>query len=197
MVLSMSMYHLLESRMWKRSDHQNSVGLSGATAVYHQATDSIYYFGGMINHTTRNVIIYQYRIAQDLWYVLAPRVDPLTATPVPYYGGARPGSPALNTDGDDSDDDSDTQGQSRVTTQYLPPVMYDPLTTIWAPAALMGDDSVVIFGGMRPYGPGVNDREYSCFPKSFSVYDLCKCPLELIGPSIILFLLHCCSCYTC
>lgn len=140
--------------------------------MYHQTTDSIYYFGGMVNHTARNVITYQYRIAQDLWYALAPRVDPLTATPVPYYDGGQPDSPTLNDD--DSDDDSDTQPS--ITTPYLPPVMYDPLTSIWTPAALMNDDSVVMFGGMRPYGPGVNDSAYSCFTKSFSVYDLCKYP---------------------
>lgn len=147
--------------------------------MYHQATNSIYYFGGMLNHTTRNVITYQYRISQDLWYALAPRVDPLTATPVPYYRGTEPGPPSPDSDGDDSDgDDSDdapdTPNPPKNTTQYLQPAMFDPLTTVWAPAALMGDDSVVIFGGMRPYGPGVNDKQHSCFPKSFSIYDLCK-----------------------
>ncbi|KAF9357177.1 hypothetical protein BGX34_009513 [Mortierella sp. NVP85] len=167
----------INSRMWKRSDHRNSVGLTGATAVYHEATNSIYYFGGMLNHTTRNVVTYQYRISQDLWYALAPRVDPLTATPVPYYRGTEPDPPSPDSDGDDSDgDDSDdapaTPNPPKNTTQYVQPAMFDSLTTVWAPAALMGDDSVVIFGGMRPYGPGVNDKQHSCFPKSFSIYDL-------------------------
>ncbi|KAF9985531.1 Multiple epidermal growth factor-like domains protein 8 [Modicella reniformis] len=167
----------LNQAIWKKSDHQNSVGLSGATAVYHQATDSIYYFGGMVNHITRNVITYQYRISQDLWYALAPRVDPLTTAPVPYYDGTQP---AFNTTEEDMDDDSDTRDEGN-TTQYLQPVVYDSVSTVWAPAALLGDDSVVMFGGMRPYGPGVNDKEHSCFSKRFTVYDLCKCDLELIA----------------
>lgn len=167
----------LDSRMWKKSDHRNAVGLTGATAVYHQATNSIYYFGGMLNQTTRNVIPYQYRISQDLWYALAPRVDPLTTIPVPYYRGTEPDLPPPDTEGDDAEDDPDTQNQPNNTTQYLQPAIYDPLTTVWAPAALMGDDSVVIFGGMRPYGPGVDDKDHSCFTKSFSIYDLCKCSL--------------------
>ncbi|KAG0228408.1 Multiple epidermal growth factor-like domains protein 8 [Mortierella sp. GBA43] len=163
----------MSSRMWKRMDHQNSVGLSAATAVYHQATDSIYYFGGMVNHTTRNVITYQYRISQDLWYALAPRIDPLTSIPVQYYGGvqsSRP-TPTLNPDEDDPDNENDNSTRPNIT-QYLPPVMYDPVTSVWTPAALMGDDSVVMFGGMRPHGSGVDGKDFSCFPKSFSLYDL-------------------------
>lgn len=153
-------------------DHQNSVGLSGATAVYHQATDSIYYFGGMVNRTSRNVITYQYRIYQELWYALAPRIDPLTATPVSYWNVTD--APALNTTALDSDDDNDSDPEQDSTVQYLPAVMYDPLTTIWTPAGVIGEDTVVMYGGMRPYGPGVNEREQSCFASSFAVYDLCK-----------------------
>ncbi|KAI7820393.1 hypothetical protein BC939DRAFT_233276 [Gamsiella multidivaricata] len=159
--------------MWTKSDHQNSIGLSGATAVYHQATDSIYYFGGMVNQTTRNVLTYQYRISQDLWYALAPRIDPLTATPTPYWDGSNPdSSPTFNmTDGDPEDDTGTVDMQNR-TSQYLPPVMYDSVTAVWAPAGLMGDDSVVMFGGMRPYGPGLSEKDQFCFSRSFALYDL-------------------------
>jgi hypothetical protein len=153
-------------------DHQNSVGLSGATAVYHQATDSIYYFGGMVNRTSRNVITYQYRIYQELWYALAPRIDPLTATPVSYWNVTN--APTLNMTALETDDDGDSGPGQNSTVQYLPAVMYDPLTTIWTPAGVIGEDTVVMYGGMRPYGPGVNEREQSCFASSFAVYDLCK-----------------------
>ncbi|KAF8944708.1 Multiple epidermal growth factor-like domains protein 8 [Haplosporangium gracile] len=153
---------------WTKMDHQNSVGLSGATAVYHQATDSIYYFGGMVNQTSRNVITYQYRIYQELWYALAPRIDPLTGTPVSYWNVTD--APALNTTAPDDDSDSDSEQNSTV--QILSPVMYDPLTTIWTPAGVIGEDTVVMYGGMRPYGPGVNEREQSCFASSFAIYDL-------------------------
>ncbi|KAG0270195.1 hypothetical protein BGZ95_001782 [Linnemannia exigua] len=157
------------TKKWTKLDHQNSVGLSGATAVYHQATDSIYYFGGMVNQTSRNVITYQYRIYQDLWYALAPRIDPLTATPVSYWNITD--SPTLNTTTLDSGDGDSDQAQNS-TVQYLPAVMYDPLTTIWTPAGVIGEDTVVMYGGMRPYGPGVNEREQSCFASSFTTYDL-------------------------
>ncbi|KAK5828568.1 hypothetical protein F5H01DRAFT_5596 [Linnemannia elongata] len=163
----LNIYDLATNR-WTKMDHQNSVGLSGATAVYHQATDSIYYFGGMVNQTSRNVITYQYRIYQELWYALAPRIDPLTATPVSYWNVTD--GPALNTTALDDDGDSDSGKNSTV--QILPPVMYDPLTTIWTPAGVIGDDTVVMYGGMRPYGPGVNEREQSCFASSFAIYDL-------------------------
>ncbi|KAG0218090.1 Multiple epidermal growth factor-like domains protein 8 [Mortierella sp. NVP41] len=164
----------LDTNRWTKSDHQNSVGLSGATAVYHQATDSIYYFGGMVNQTSRNVVTYQYRIYQDLWYALAPRIDPLTATPVSYWKESEGNdSPALNTTVlDAADDDGDSNSAQNATVQVLPAVMYDPLTTIWTPAGIIGDDSVVMYGGMRPFGPGVNEREQSCFASSFSIYDL-------------------------
>ncbi|KAF9131218.1 Multiple epidermal growth factor-like domains protein 8, partial [Mortierella sp. GBA39] len=163
----LSIYDLATNR-WTKMDHQNSVGLSGATAVYHQATNSIYYFGGMVNQTSRNVITYQYRIYQELWYALAPRIDPLTATPVSYWNVTD--APALNTTALDDDGDSDSGQNSTV--QILPPVMFDPLTAIWTPAGVIGDDTVVMYGGMRPYGPGVNEREQSCFASSFAIYDL-------------------------
>ncbi|KAF9182765.1 Multiple epidermal growth factor-like domains protein 8 [Haplosporangium sp. Z 11] len=159
--------------MWKTSDHKNSVGLSGATAVYHQATDSIYYFGGMVNPTTRNVITYQYRISQDLWYALAPRIDPLTAYPIPYWNGTQPDAPPTVITKDDDTEDGPYEDDVQIKeTPYLPPVMYDPLTAVWSPAGPMGDDFVVMYGGMRPYGPGVQDRDQSCYAKNISIYDL-------------------------
>ncbi|KAF9910784.1 hypothetical protein EC991_005501 [Linnemannia zychae] len=165
----LNVYDLATSK-WTKLDHQNSVGLSGATAVYHEATDSIYYFGGMVNQTSRNVITYQYRIYQDLWYALAPRIDPLTATPVSYWNFTD--SLSFNTTILDTDDDGEPDQVQNSTLQFLPPVMYDPLTTIWTPAGVVGEDTVVMYGGMRPYGPGVNEREQSCFASSFAIYDL-------------------------
>ncbi|KAG0027924.1 hypothetical protein BGZ81_005167 [Podila clonocystis] len=156
----------LETRLWKKSDHRNSVGLAGASGVYHKATDSIYYFGGMVNQTTRNTVTYQYLISQDLWYALAPRVDPLTATPVNGVYGTDP-SNMFNMSSMDTDDDT-----LNATVQYLPPVMYDPISSVWAPAGIMGEDTVVMYGGMRPFGPGVNEKEQSCYEKNFAVYDL-------------------------
>ncbi|KAG0380728.1 Multiple epidermal growth factor-like domains protein 8, partial [Mortierella sp. AD032] len=105
----------------------------------------------------------------DLWYALAPRIDPLTATPVSYWNVTD--SPTLNTTTLDADDGDSDQVQNS-TAQYLPAVMYDPLTTIWTPAGVIGEDTVVMYGGMRPYGPGVNEREQSCFASSFAIYDL-------------------------
>ncbi|KAG0317826.1 Multiple epidermal growth factor-like domains protein 8 [Dissophora globulifera] len=158
--------------MWKKSDHQNSVGLSGATAVYHQATDSIYYFGGMVNQTTRNVITYQYLMSQDLWYALAPRIDPLTATPIGYPDGSQlDPNPGLNNTDDDAGDDPTLPSQNN-TVQILPPVMYDSVTAVWAPAGLMGDDTVLMYGGMRPFGLGISVKDQPCFSRSFSLYDL-------------------------
>ncbi|KAF9921676.1 Multiple epidermal growth factor-like domains protein 8 [Linnemannia zychae] len=175
----LSVYDLATNK-WTRQDHQNSVGLSGATAVYHRATNSIYYFGGMVNQTERNVITYQYRIYQDLWYALGPRIDPLTATPVSYWNVTN--NPVLNSttsesikadgDDDDDDDDGDFDMPQNSTVNTLPAVMYDPLTAIWTPAGVIDDDTVVMFGGMRPYGPGVNEREQSCYASSVAVYDL-------------------------
>ncbi|KAF9346840.1 Multiple epidermal growth factor-like domains protein 8 [Mortierella sp. AD094] len=164
----------LTTRVWSKLDYQNSVGLSGASAVYHQATDSIYFFGGMVNQTTRNVITYQYRITQDQWYALAPRIDPLTATPITNGNGTLDPSSYFNMTSLDSDDESgdDNVSSSITMPQYFPPVMYDPLTTVWTPAGLMGDDYVVMYGGMRPFGPGVDENDQACFSKSFSIYDL-------------------------
>ncbi|KAF9575383.1 Multiple epidermal growth factor-like domains protein 8 [Mortierella alpina] len=170
-------YYDIGQTMWRKLDHQNSVGLAGATAVYHKATDSIYYFGGMVNPTTRNVLTYQYKISQDLWYALAPRVDPFTAHPAQYWSSSHfePSSPVNSTD-DDSEpnigQDSGAEVSQNTTAQYLPPVMYDQVTAVWSPAALLGDDSVVMYGGMRPFGPGLNERDQSCFVKGFSIFDL-------------------------
>ncbi|KAF9276394.1 Multiple epidermal growth factor-like domains protein 8 [Mortierella alpina] len=170
-------YYDIGQAMWRKSDHQNSVGLAGATAVYHKATDSIYYFGGMVNPTTRNVLTYQYRISQDLWYALAPRVDPFTTQPTRYWSSSQlePSSPLNSTDDDAQPEighDSDADVSQNSTAQYLPPVMYDQVTAVWSPAALMGDDLVVMYGGMRPFGPGLNERDQSCFVKGFSIFDL-------------------------
>ncbi|KAF9584388.1 Multiple epidermal growth factor-like domains protein 8 [Lunasporangiospora selenospora] len=175
----------IDLAMWKRSGHQNSVGLAGATAVYHKATDSIYYFGGMINHATRNVVTYQYRISQDLWYALAPRVDPFTNMATPWTGNPPLGLPSHsplvnngtnseNSDGggDDDDDETGTAPMQNATVQYYPPVLYDQVSAVWAPAGLMDDDTVVIFGGMRPYGPGITNRDQTCYLRSFAIYDL-------------------------
>ncbi|KAF9388601.1 Multiple epidermal growth factor-like domains protein 8 [Mortierella sp. AD011] len=164
----------LNTGVWSKFNYQNSVGLSGASAIYHQATDSIYFFGGMVNETTRNVITYQYRIIQDQWYALAPRVDPFTATPVINGNGTLDPSEYFNVTTSDSDDEDgdDIVSSPYTILEYFPPVMYDPLTTVWTPAGLMGYDSVVMYGGMRPFGPGVDENDQACFSKSFSIYDL-------------------------
>ncbi|KAF9945137.1 hypothetical protein BGZ70_004017, partial [Mortierella alpina] len=167
---------------WSKVDHQNSVGLTGATAIYHHATDSIYFFGGMINQTTRNVVPYQYFIQQDLWHALPPKFDPLTSTPVPspYTGDNSLAPRPLNSSlGDNSEPESEDGGSSSgrgaqysTGQQYLPPVMYDPLSAVWAPADVMGEDTVVVFGGMRPFGLGSNVRDQSCYARTVSMYDL-------------------------
>ncbi|KAF9104595.1 hypothetical protein BGX27_010036 [Mortierella sp. AM989] len=159
-----SIYNM-EASVWRKVVHQNSVGLAGASAVYHKATGSIYYFGGMTNNTTRNVITYQYVIEQEMWYALAPRVDPLTSTPV----GPSPQSLSGSDDDDDSDDDD---SQSSPTQQYLPPVWYDSVSAVWAPAGLMGDDTVVMFGGMRPFGPGLSMYDSTCYTRKLTIYDI-------------------------
>ncbi|KAG0026940.1 Multiple epidermal growth factor-like domains protein 8 [Podila clonocystis] len=159
-------YDLGTEPKWRKIDHKNSVGLSGASAVYHQATDSIYYFGGMVNQTTRNTLVYQYLISQELWYALGPRVDPLTAElqshgPAPSVGN-----------GTNIDETSDAPVMlASVTPAYKPPVMYDPISSVWAPAQA-ADDYVIIYGGMRPFGPGVNERDQSCLVRTMSIYDL-------------------------
>lgn len=167
-------YDLEKEPMWRRIDHKNSVGLSGASAVYHQATDSIYYFGGMVNQTTRNTITYQYLISQELWYALSPRVDPLTSRVV------TPSSPTSGNDTVDDPSDAPSDAPSNaplkpigMTPAYQPPVMYDPISSVWAPTAL-ADDYVIAYGGMRPFGPGVSDVDQSCLIKTVSIYDLCK-----------------------
>ena len=164
----------INTSMWKQSAHKNSVGLSSASAVFHQATESIYFFGGMVNQTTRNTVVFQYSVQQDLWYELAPRIDPLTATPVTPFNGQEPSNPFNTTSGDGSDSGDESSELQSNSTTYLPPVMYDPLSAVWAPAGLAGDDMVVIYGGMRPFGPGVNVRDQSCYVRTISFYDLCK-----------------------
>ncbi|KAG0326619.1 Multiple epidermal growth factor-like domains protein 8 [Dissophora globulifera] len=164
-------FYSISTAMWKKSDHQNSVGLAGATAVYHKATESIYLFGGMVNQTTRNVITYQYFIQQDLWYALAPRIDPFTNPPVAPFNASNP-TGSDDTSDNDPDDSGTTNGVQSAVQQYLPPVMYDPVSGVWAPAALMDDDMVVIYGGMRPFGPGVNIRDPSCFVHKVVMFDL-------------------------
>ncbi|KAF9584381.1 hypothetical protein BGW38_006670 [Lunasporangiospora selenospora] len=171
-------FYDLALEQWTKTDHQNSVGLAGATAVYHRVTGSIYFFGGMVNRTTRNVVTYQYFIAQDLWYALAPRVDPLTATPVPPYIGngqqtiTQTQPTRMATNGTSEDEDEDSGSDAVNTTAFLPPVMYDPFSGVWSPAGLMGDDMVVMYGGMRPFGPGINSRDYTCFVRNMVIYDL-------------------------
>ncbi|KAG0260167.1 Multiple epidermal growth factor-like domains protein 8 [Mortierella polycephala] len=157
----------IEAAMWKKADHQNSVGLSGATAVYHKTTESIYFFGGMVNQTTRNTVPYQYFIQQDLWHELPPRIDPLSTQPVEGFNQSPP-----NDDDDENDDDADDSPPSDIVQQYLPPVMYDPISGVWTPAGLMGDDIVVMYGGMRPFGLGINVRDQSCYVQSMVLYDL-------------------------
>ncbi|KAF9300490.1 Multiple epidermal growth factor-like domains protein 8 [Mortierella antarctica] len=156
-------YDLGTAPVWRKIDHKNSVGLSGASAVYHEATDSIYYFGGMVNQTTRNTIVYQYLISQELWYALGPRVNPLTAElELPTFGNGT----------DNSDDTGDAPLRpANVASTYKPAVMYDPISSVWAPAQA-ADDYVIIYGGMRPFGPGVNVRDQSCLVKTISIYDL-------------------------
>ncbi|KAG0095423.1 Multiple epidermal growth factor-like domains protein 8 [Podila epicladia] len=161
-------YDLGTEPKWEKIDHKNSVGLSGASAVYHQATDSIYYFGGMVNQTTRNTIVYQYLISQELWYALGPRVNPLTAE-LESSGSA----PTFGNDTDNFDDTSDAplKPANVAAPAYKPPVMYDSISSVWAPAQA-ADDYVIIYGGMRPFGPGVNVRDQSCLVRSISIYDL-------------------------
>ncbi|KAF9165728.1 Multiple epidermal growth factor-like domains protein 8 [Actinomortierella ambigua] len=166
-----------ESGSWAPASHRNAVPLTGATGVYHKATNSIYYFGGTTNQTTRNVVIYQYAIQEALWYGLPPRVDPFTYSPVPPATpvGSPAGASLTPSSPDDNDDDnSDGVVVQTVNATYEPPVMYDSVSSVWAPADLAGDDYVVMFGGMIPYGPGVRLRESSqrCYTPTLVVYDL-------------------------
>lgn len=169
-------YDLGTAPVWRKIDHKNSVGLSGASAVYHEATDSIYYFGGMVNQTTRNTIVYQYLISQELWYALGPRVNPLTAElELPTFVNGT----------DNSDDTGDAPLRpANVASTYKPAVMYDPISSVWAPAQA-ADDYVIIYGGMRPFGPGVNVRDQSCLVRTISIYDLCKCEASWTEPLIV------------
>ncbi|KAF8938306.1 hypothetical protein BGZ58_001168 [Dissophora ornata] len=164
-------FYDINTAMWKQADHQNSIGLAGAKAVYHEATESIYFFGGMVNQTTRNVITYQYFIQQDLWYALAPRIDPLTSTPLTNYTGQRPSNPFTNGN-DTSDGDTSDGSQNSYVEQYSPPVMYDSVSGVWTPTGLMGDDMVVMYGGIRPFGLGVSARDPSCYVRKLTIYDL-------------------------
>ncbi|KAG0367112.1 hypothetical protein BGX24_003402 [Mortierella sp. AD032] len=162
-------FYDVETRQWSQASHQNSVGLSGASAVFHQETNSLYYFGGMINQTIRNTIPYQYSLDQELWFALAPRFDPLASRPVGWNGTmfVPPSS-----DGDNNLEDPKGDGSGNSTTVGLQnPAMYDALSGVWAPAALMGSDTVVIYGGMRPFGLGVA-KDPSCFIKTMYLYDL-------------------------
>ncbi|KAG0348932.1 hypothetical protein BG004_003649 [Podila humilis] len=151
-------YDLGKEPTWRKIDHKNSVGLSGASAVYHEATDSIYYFGGMVNQTTRNTLVYQYVIAQELWYALGPRIDPFTA---PEYNPDE--APTMGND--TSGVDNGAFKPASLGPMYQPAVMYDPYSSVWAPAGL-AEDYVIIYGGMRPYGPGVNPRDQSCLVRT-------------------------------
>ncbi|KAF9205078.1 hypothetical protein BGZ49_004473 [Haplosporangium sp. Z 27] len=146
----------MDSPSWTSISNQNSVGIAGATAVYHEATGSIYFFGGMLNQTTRNVVTYQYVIQQQSWHALAPRVDPLTNSPVQPSGNQS----------------NDTVPSTSITEPYLPPVWYDSVSGVWSPAALMGNDLVVMYGGMLPYGPGLTVQGPSCYSRAVTVYDL-------------------------
>ncbi|KAK3841142.1 MAG: hypothetical protein J3R72DRAFT_491860 [Linnemannia gamsii] len=162
-------FYDVETRQWSQASHQNSVGLSGASAVFHQETNSLYYFGGMINQTIRNTIPYQYSLDQELWFALAPRFDPLASRPVGWNGTMFVPS---SSDGDNNLEDPKGDGSGNSTTVGLQnPAMYDALSGVWAPAALMGSDTVVIYGGMRPFGLGVA-KDPSCFIKTMYLYDI-------------------------
>ncbi|KAF9402606.1 Multiple epidermal growth factor-like domains protein 8 [Mortierella sp. AD011] len=162
----------MDTATWTRIGNQNSVGLSGATAVFHEATASIYFFGGMVNQTTRNVITYQFSLEQELWYALAPRVDPFTASSSTTSSQSSP-SPTPSSD-DDGDDDGDDGGDSDGDTdsQFLEPVWYDAVSGVWTPAGLMGDDAVVMYGGMKPYGAGLSIQDPNCYIRKITVFDL-------------------------
>ncbi|KAF9910915.1 Multiple epidermal growth factor-like domains protein 8 [Linnemannia zychae] len=163
-------FYDVDSRQWSLASRQNSVGLAGATAVFHQETNSIYYFGGMINQTIRNTIPYQYSLDQELWFALAPRFDPLASKAVGWNGTAY--IPASSDGSDNNLDDPKGDGSGNSTTAGLQnPAMYDAVSGVWAPAALMGSDTVVFYGGMRPFGLGVT-REPSCFIRNMYIYDL-------------------------
>ncbi|KAF9352324.1 hypothetical protein BGX26_009843 [Mortierella sp. AD094] len=157
----------MDTATWTRISNQNSVGLAGATAIFHEATASIYFFGGMVNQTTRNVIPYQYSIQQEQWYALAPRVDPFTSSPTTPVSQNGQSSPSPTPSSDNGDDP-----QSSTPPQLLPPVWYDSVSGVWAPAGLMGDDIVVMYGGMKPYGPGLSVQDPNCYIRMLTVFDI-------------------------
>ncbi|KAG0295874.1 hypothetical protein BGZ96_010783 [Linnemannia gamsii] len=137
-------FYDIENRQWSLADHQNSVGLSGASAVYHEATNSIYYFGGMINQTVRNTIPYQYSLDQELWFAHAPRFDPLDSRPIGWNGTMF--IPSSNDGMDNNLDDPKGDGSYNSTTSNLQnPAMYDSISGVWAPVGLAGNDMVVMY----------------------------------------------------
>lgn len=163
-------FYDIETRQWSLADHQNSVGLSGASAVYHEATNSIYYFGGMINQTIRNTIPYQYSLDQELWFAHAPRFDPLDSRPVGWNGTMYI---PISSDGVDNNlDDPKGDGSYNSTTRNLQnPAMYDAISGVWASVGLAGSDMVVMYGGMRPFGLGTT-KEASCLIRTMYLYDI-------------------------
>ncbi|KAG0275264.1 Multiple epidermal growth factor-like domains protein 8, partial [Linnemannia exigua] len=163
-------FYDVETRRWSRASHQNSVGLSGASAVFHQETNSIYYFGGMINQTIRNTIPYQYSLDQELWFALAPRFDPLASRPAGWNGTMFVPTSSDGIDNNLDDPKGDGSGNS-TTTALQNPAMYDAISGVWAPAGLMGSDTVVMYGGMRVHGLGVA-MDPSCFIRTMYLYDL-------------------------
>jgi hypothetical protein len=175
-------FYDIETRQWSLADHQNSVGLSGASAVYHEATNSIYYFGGMINQTIRNTIPYQYSLDQELWFAHAPRFDPLDSRPVGWNGTMYI---PTSSDGVDNnlDDPKGDESYNSTTRDLQNPAMYDAISGVWAPVGLAGSDMVVMYGGMRPFGLGTT-KEPSCFIRTMYLYDLCKCHLQMIVVAI-------------
>ncbi|KAG0238011.1 hypothetical protein BGW41_008276 [Actinomortierella wolfii] len=162
-----------ESGSWAPASHRNAVPLTGATGVYHPVTNSIYYFGGITNQTTRNVVVYQYAIKEALWYALPPRIDPFTYSPILPNSD---GSPLTPTSSEDEDDEGDSSGATEQTANvtYYPPIYYDSVSSVWTPAGLVGDDYVAMFGGMIPYGLGVKLRDFNqrCYSSALVVYDL-------------------------
>lgn len=179
-------YFDIETRQWSLADHQNSVGLSGASAVYHEATNSIYYFGGMINQTIRNTIPYQYSLDQELWFAHAPRFDPLDSRPVGWNGTMY--IPASSDGTDNNLDDPKGDGSYNSTTRNLQnPAMYDAISGVWAAVGLAGSDMVVMYGGMRPFGLGTTIEE-SCLIRTMYLYDICKywlLDISLLLPHVI------------
>ncbi|KAF9921597.1 Multiple epidermal growth factor-like domains protein 8 [Linnemannia zychae] len=157
------------TREWSVAAQQNSVGLSGASGVYHEATNSLYFFGGMINQTIRNTVPYQYSLDQEKWFALAPRFDPLASRAVGWNGTMY--IPTSEDGVDNNLDDPKGDGSYNSTTaNFQDLAMYDTISGVWAPVGLMGD-TVVMYGGMRPFGLGTT-KDPSCFIKTMYLYDL-------------------------